>query len=147
MWPSCSKRHQSLLVRPPSTWWAAVAAPQRNPFGNCRSAITGSRSGGQRRGRNPWRGDVLPARGCAVLVLEAQGPGALDRLAHQLPIGLGAPVEDHPGSLNGIGVADESRGLAREPPREVVRDVQDPPPELPDRLVPFEPAPPRLVHP
>src|SRR5580700_3962622 len=32
----CSKAHQSLLVLPPSTWWAAVAVPQVKPSGNAR---------------------------------------------------------------------------------------------------------------
>ena len=30
---ACSKAHQSLLVLPPSIWWAAVAVPHRNPSG------------------------------------------------------------------------------------------------------------------
>ncbi len=32
---SCSWTHQLLLTLLPSIWWAAVAAPQRKPSGNC----------------------------------------------------------------------------------------------------------------
>src|SRR5687768_16940286 len=35
----CSHAHQSLFQLPPSTWWAAVAVPQRKPSGNAISAM------------------------------------------------------------------------------------------------------------
>src|SRR3954470_19423950 len=35
----CSHAHQSLFQLPPSTWWAAVAVPHRNPSGNAISAM------------------------------------------------------------------------------------------------------------
>src|SRR4051794_25902265 len=36
----CSHAHQSLFQLPPSTWWAAVAVPHRNPSGNAISAMS-----------------------------------------------------------------------------------------------------------
>ena len=57
---SCSQAHQSLLTLPPSIWWAAVAAPQRN------------RRGSRARSRAaPWR------------VMAAQGSGAPRRRARR----------------------------------------------------------------
>src|SRR3954452_11392530 len=44
----CSSTHTSLLVLLPSTWWAAVAAPQRNPFGNAPGAVPGAASAAAR---------------------------------------------------------------------------------------------------
>src|SRR5438477_4239617 len=38
---SCSHAHQALFQVPPSTWWAAVAVPQRKPSGKARYGIAG----------------------------------------------------------------------------------------------------------
>ncbi len=37
----CSHAHQSLFQLPPSTWWAAVAVPQRKPSGKRTSRLPG----------------------------------------------------------------------------------------------------------
>jgi hypothetical protein len=40
MRPSCcSHAHQSLFVLLPSTWWAAVALPHKNPDGKLKVAL------------------------------------------------------------------------------------------------------------
>src|ERR1700724_223420 len=114
---SCSKAHQSLLVLLPSTWWAAVAVAQRKPGGKVRPTVTTAdhRRRPLRSRRPPRRlylrrRLVLPRRRLAVLELDLQHARPVDGAAVHLDFVVGSAVEQDPGRLERVGVADQRDG-------------------------------------
>src|SRR5450759_992142 len=103
----CSNSHQSLLRLSPSTWWAAVAVPQRNPSGNRPRGTDGNFCSrhGARGIANFRRGDVLPGDRLVAFQVDLEHPGSVDRLAVELPLAVRSAVEEDPHGLERVGVA------------------------------------------
>src|SRR5215211_2504287 len=85
---ACSQAHQSLLALPPSTWWAAVEDPKRNPSGNSGSGDAGPLALAE-AGRGAQRLGLVRALPREVVVLAAEvtvGRGLLVDGAVQLEV-------------------------------------------------------------